>query len=64
MLDKERLYKELHGVLGDQQNQQQGVYIPASTALIWFVVFVFMLVWIGVDLFDAVHAGEALTIHN
>ncbi len=59
MLDKERLYQDLEEILGREQQQQKpnGIYISSPSAFVWAVVFIFMLLWIGVDLFDAVHAN-------
>lgn len=63
MLDRERLYKDLASVLGGEEQEQvrpQGIFLPATTALVWVIAIIFMLAWIGADIFDAVHAQEAI----
>ncbi len=62
MLDRERLYRELESALGGEQEQVKppGIYLPAPTALVWIIVFIFMLAWVGADIYDAVHASQIL----
>lgn len=58
MLDKERLYRDLNEILGEQeQHRPSGIYLSNPSAFVWAVVFIFMLIWIGADLFDAAHAS-------
>ncbi len=63
MLDKERLYRDLEEILGGEQQPQKpiGIYVSTQSAFVWAVVFIFMLLWIGIDLFDAAHATHSPT---
>lgn len=55
MFEKERLYKDISSIIGEEK-EIRGIYLSPATGLILSVVFVILLAWVGADIYQAVHA--------
>lgn len=60
MHERERLYRDLATILGGETEEKEkeppGIYISPIAGFVLFVFFTALLVWVGADLFHAVHA--------
>ncbi len=61
MFERERLYSDITSILGGETETETkapppGVYISPALGAVLSALFILLLVWVGADIYQAVHA--------